>query len=208
MSAQPPAPTPRRRRARPLARPDSYNVPARRRRLNRAMALIGALIVLSVVGTRLLARNDAEQDAPLRETLFGWEYAAGPDALTPVNVARVIDGDTLEVRAGGELLRVRLFGVDAPERGEACAAVAAERLRRLAGGHVRLLHDERLTDEGGRELRYVFTPEGISIDAQLVVEGLASAWRRDGALRDALVALEEDAATPACLATGSTPTRA
>jgi endonuclease YncB( thermonuclease family) len=205
MSSRPP-----RRRARRLARPDSYNVAARRQRLGRAMALIGALIVLSLVGTALLARGDSglAGDGQLRETLFGWEYSTGVEELPPVNVERVLDGDTLEVSAGGELLRVRLFGVDAPERGEACFDVATERLRRLAGRQVRLLHDERLTDEGGRELRYVFTPEGISIDAQLIVEGLATAWRRDGALRDALVALEEDAETPDCLATGSRPTSA
>jgi endonuclease YncB( thermonuclease family) len=174
------------------------------------MALIGVLIVLSVVGTGILARSDSglADDEQLRETLFGWEYSAGVEELPPVNVERVIDSDTLEVSAGGELLRVRLFGVDAPARGEACFDVATERLRRLAGRQVRLLHDERLTDDGGRELRYVFTPEGISLDAQLIVEGLAIAWRRDGALRDILVALERDAATPDCLATGSTPTRA
>jgi endonuclease YncB( thermonuclease family) len=206
VSGPPPGP---RRHVRRLARPDSYNVPERRRQLGRVMLMLGALIALAFLGSALVGRIDRESAGPLRETLFGWEYSAGIEALTPVTVTRVLDGDTLEVSASGELLRVRLFGIDAPERGEACADVATERLRRLARERVRLLHDARLTDDGGRELRYVFTPEGISIDAQLIVEGLATAWRRDGALRDALVALEDDAATPACHASaGGRPTRA
>ena len=63
----------------------------------------------------------------------------------------------------------------------------------LAGRTVVLVPDARLQDPGGRELRYVFTSEGRSLDATLVAEGLATAWRSDGVLRDRLVAIEEEA---------------
>ncbi len=43
-------------------------------------------------------------------------------------VVRIIDGDTLDTSKG----RVRLFGVDTPERGERCASEATERLREPA----------------------------------------------------------------------------
>ena len=48
------------------------------------------------------------------------------------------------------MLSVRLFGIDTPERGEACYAEATNRLRELAGSEVLIVADERLQDSGGR----------------------------------------------------------
>jgi micrococcal nuclease len=75
-------------------------------------------------------------------------------------VARVVDGDTIELQSGGE---VRLLQLDAPEgaQGECYADEATAVLRRLLpeGGRVRLEADPRLdrVDQYGRLLRYVFT---------------------------------------------------
>ena len=44
--------------------------------------------------------------------------AAGGEPASPVGPARVIDGDTIDV-AG---VRVRLHGIDAPERAQTCRA--------------------------------------------------------------------------------------
>ena len=110
-------------------------------------------------------------------------------------VKRVIDGDTLEAIVGGQRTTIRLFGVQAPERGQACATEALERLRALAprGAQI-LLHPGPRNDDGGRLLRYLFSVEEIfSIDAALVREGLARAWRRDGQLREQMIALEDRA---------------
>jgi len=52
-----------------------------------------------------------------------------------IPVLRVIDGDTFAT-TGDQ--RVRLFGVDTPERGEKCYREATARLRELAGGEVRV----------------------------------------------------------------------
>ena len=104
-------------------------------------------------------------------------------------VVRIIDGDTLDTSKG----RVRLFGVDAPERGQRCATEATERLRELAGDEVRLEDGPRLTDPFGRTLAYVYTENGASIDEALIREGLATAWTRDGQHRDYLVGLEREA---------------
>ena len=67
-----------------------------------------------------------------------------------------------------------------------------------------LLPDVRLQDPGGRELRYAFTDEGVSIDAALLHEGLAIAWRRDGSFREELITIEEEAeaAGTGCLWSG------
>jgi micrococcal nuclease len=105
-------------------------------------------------------------------------------------VDRVIDGDTLDFSDG---TRVRLFGVDTPERGENCFTEATDRLRQLAGATVRLEDGPRATDSFGRRLAYAFTIDGFSIDVILIGEGLAEAWTRDGQHRDTLIALEQSA---------------
>ena len=124
-------------------------------------------------------------------------YAAAPldarDDETRAAVSRVIDGDTVDVLAAQEQLRVRFFGIDTPERGEACFPEASARTTELVGREVLLVPDARPRDRSGRELRYVFGIDGRSIDATLIAEGLARAWRDDGALRDRLVAIEEEA---------------
>ncbi len=137
------------------------------------------------------ADTDGDVNLRLVQRDGDWRYALAADRLVLVTVERVIDGDTLDVRAfDGSPLRVRLFGVNAPETGERCADEAAALLEALAGDTVRVLPDERLEDTGGRQLRYLFTPDGVSIDAALIVAGLARAWEADGALRDRLLALE------------------
>ena len=84
-----------------------------------------------------------------------------------MHVSGVIDGDTLDTPEG----RVRLFGVDTPERGERCYSQAASALRQLAGRAVRVEHGPRSVDPGGRLLFYVFTEGGNSIDEILVEQG-------------------------------------
>jgi endonuclease YncB( thermonuclease family) len=86
-----------------------------------------------------------------------------------------------------------VYGIDTAERGEDCFREASDRLGELAGAEVRLAPGDRNRDRNGRFLRYVYTPDGASLDALLVTEGLARAWRDDGALRFALIELESRA---------------
>jgi endonuclease YncB( thermonuclease family) len=103
-----------------------------------------------------------------------------------IGVSRVIDGDTLASPQG----RVRLYGVDTPERDEACYWEAGNRLSQLAGSRVRVEPGPRDTDAFGRLLFYLYTSRGESIDEILVREGLGRAWTADGQHRDLLVELE------------------
>ncbi len=117
------------------------------------------------------------------------------DLLTQEQVVSVIDGDTIEVEVDGKTERVRYYGSDAPERGEPCGDEALERNGHLVAQQiVFLLPDARDKDSQGRLLRYVFTSDGRLLDEILIREGLAKAWRQDGAYRDQLVTLEERAA--------------
>jgi endonuclease YncB( thermonuclease family) len=111
-----------------------------------------------------------------------------PDCPT-LPVSSIIDGDTFDTPRG----RVRLFGVDTPERGEKCYGPATTALKQLVGRLVRVELGPRALDPGGRFLYYVFTEAGNSIDEMLVQQGLARAWSRDGQYRDHLVGLEREA---------------
>lgn len=113
-------------------------------------------------------------------------------SLRRAAVERVIDGDTIEVLLDGQLETIRYYGIDTPERGDACFNEATERNAALAGDAVLLLPDARERGPFDRLLRYVFDEDGDSIDARLIAEGLAEAWRDDGTFRDELVALEEE----------------
>ncbi len=169
---------------------------ARQHQLSKLMIIFAVAIAFAVFGTASLQRLGGGAAAPVTASI---ERAgstlrhSAPQTLQLVRVERVIDGDTIEVSAGGEIERVRLFGVDAPEAGAACSETATAHLAQLAGTFVRLMPDERLEDPGGRQLRYLFTPDGESIDARLVSDGVARAWRLDGALRPQLVAIEGEA---------------
>ncbi len=63
-----------------------------------------------------------------------------------VQVVRVIDGDNLGTSRG----RVRLFGVDTPERRERCASEATARLQKPASDLLRLEDRPREADPFGR----------------------------------------------------------
>jgi len=115
-----------------------------------------------------------------------------PGPIEEAQVVQVIDGDTLDVLIAGTKHRVRLFGVNTPERGEHCYEAAAERTRHLSGDMVRVESGPRSEDRYGRLLLYLYTRSGESIDATLIQEGLATAWTRDGQYRDLLVNLEQE----------------
>ena len=101
-----------------------------------------------------------------------------------VTVTRIIDGDTFDSSAG----RIRLFGVDTPERGERCFDEATERLEKLAEDTVRVQADIRKHDIYNRRLFYVYTEDGESIDELLIREGYGRAWTRDGQHRNSMMA--------------------
>lgn len=91
----------------------------------------------------------------------------------PYLVGRVIDGDTLALENGE---KVRLIGIDAPEKGEAGYAEAKEFLRQaVEGKFVRMEGDSQDRDKYGRLLRYVFVG-GRHVNIGLAEAGMARAY--------------------------------
>ena len=111
-----------------------------------------------------------------------------------IAVSRVIDGDTLvEDKSFRRDPRVRLYGVDTPEAGERCFVEATDRLIELVGESVRVEPGPRREDVYGRQLFYLYTESGESIDEMLVREGFGVAWTRDGQHMDIIVEAERQA---------------
>lgn len=116
-------------------------------------------------------------------SLGGWRLGTSrPWDRPPTATARVlavIDGDTLDVTAGGRPERVRLLGVDTPEtvdphRPVGCYGpeAAAFTGRRLQGRTVRLSFDRQRRDRFGRLLAYVEV-DGRRFNDDLLAEGYA-----------------------------------
>jgi micrococcal nuclease len=96
-------------------------------------------------------------------------------------VARVVDGDTIELVSG---TRVRLVQIDTPEKRTECYGDQASALtQRLlpAGTHVRIEQDPRLdqVDRYRRKLAYVFKGDE-DVNLTLVEQGAAGVWFFDG----------------------------
>ena len=91
-------------------------------------------------------------------------------------VVKVHDGDTVTVLAGGVERRVRLVGIDAPERGQPHGSAARRGLAARVGGRV-VQVIERGTDSYGRTLGRVLVA-GEDANAAQVRDGFAWVYRR------------------------------
>lgn len=98
-----------------------------------------------------------------------------------ITVARVIDGDTIEVDSPKGRQRVRLLRIDAPERGEPGYEEASRALRELLprGTPVRLEYEGRREDPYGRVLAYVHA-KGRNVSVEMVRQGWSPFDQRFG----------------------------
>ncbi len=84
-------------------------------------------------------------------------------------ITRVIDGDTVIVN---DSQRVRLYGIDCPERGQSGGLEAAEAVARLVSGQcVRL--EVLYTDRYRRTVALIILESGITVQEELIREGMA-----------------------------------
>lgn len=110
-------------------------------------------------------------------------FFALPASAEPfaAKVIGVVDGDTLDVlQVAGESkkpLRVRLVGIDAPEKAQAFGAVAREQLSRLAYGRMGSLSCRSEADRYGRAL-CVVRVDGVDVGQRMIELGLAWHFKR------------------------------
>jgi endonuclease YncB( thermonuclease family) len=95
--------------------------------------------------------------------------------LPTTHATKIIDGDTIEIATDNGPERVRLIGIDTPEKGQFLFDESKARLEELIGGKEILLEtDETDRDKYNRLLRYIFLNRTELINTVLVREGLAS----------------------------------
>ena len=89
-----------------------WEAEAREGRAVRRLAAIVALVALTGCSSSEPMQTAPPQTGPTEDPTG----ATGPEAIgEPANVTRVIDGDTIEVALDGEIVDVRLIGIDTPE---------------------------------------------------------------------------------------------
>ena len=136
--------------------------------------LKGGVYIIAIIFVVFTAISFFGNEAPPNDTLeeAGSEIATKDTMMREsVFVQRVIDGDTVDL-ADGE--RVRLIGIDTPERGEDGYEEARARLSELVlGKSVIFERDLTERDKYNRLLRYIFIDD-ILINEVMVREGFAS----------------------------------
>lgn len=97
-------------------------------------------------------------------------------------VVAVADGDTITVlTAGKESVKVRLYGIDAPEAKQAFGNRAKEELSGMVFGKV-VTVEVKQKDRYGRTVGLV-TADGVAVNREMVRRGFAW-WYRDFAKKD------------------------
>ena len=131
-------------------------------------------LVVATVAVALLTMAGCRSSSP---------GTAAPTEPGAARVTRVIDGDTIEVKLGGDTERVRLLAIDTPEThhptkpvqcfGEEASEHTADLLP--AGTAVRLERDDEERDDYGRLLAYVYrSSDDLFVNLDLVQQGFAS----------------------------------
>ena len=111
----------------------------------------------------------------------------------PARVMGVVDGDTLRViRMEGGTIKVRLFGIDCPEKKQRYGKEARQLARRLAYGRV-VRVESRGKDRYGRTIGNVTLPSGKNLNHELVKAGACWWYRRYAPKDEMLKRLEVEA---------------
>ncbi len=106
-----------------------------------------------------------------------------------VYVARVVDGDTFET-SGGE--KIRLLGINAPEKGEYYYGESTDKLRELIGNrYVTMERDGESKDWYGRSLRYVYIGDEL-VNAEMIEGGYARLYLLDSKKYENTLTYAED----------------
>lgn len=99
--------------------------------------------------------------------------ASGSTFYAPSVEVIAVDGDTLRI---GEM-RVRLFGIDAPEIAQEGGPEARERLRKLVAYGTLITCRRTATDRYARVVAKCYTINGEDLGRALVRDGFAFAYR-------------------------------
>jgi len=153
---------------------------------------------------------------------FGWKYVVPKlnereqRERKEYVITKVFDGDTFEAEANGKKEKVRMLGIDTPEKFNSdkltrdmertkkdsetikkLGELSSQYTRKLLEGKKVLLEPDKTQDDKdkyGRLLRYVYLDDGTFVNKKIVAEGYAVAFRRFKVSKEKeLIEAEEDA---------------
>jgi micrococcal nuclease len=88
-------------------------------------------------------------------------------------VVKIADGDTFTMlTSGNQQVKVRLYGIDCPERAQDFGTVARRKLSELIFGQM-VRTEKKDVDRYGRTIAIVYNSKGINVNEELLREGLA-----------------------------------
>ena len=99
--------------------------------------------------------------------------ASIPQDAVEHRVTRIVDGDTVYTKDG---TKIRLYGIDTPERDQPYGKQATRALDRLIKTKIFVL--EKDTDRYGRLVGVLYTPEGLNVNLEMVCGGHAWWYER------------------------------
>jgi endonuclease YncB( thermonuclease family) len=108
--------------------------------------------------------------------LFVWAGAVLGETFSG-KVVRITDGDTITVLRNREPVKVRLLGIDSPERGQPFGQEARRRASRLAFGKMVTVSYSK-KDRWGRVLGEVTLPGGKVLNQEMVRSGYAWHYKK------------------------------
>lgn len=85
---------------------------------------------------------------------------------------RIIDGDTFDLLVDKTIHRIRLAGIDAPEKGQAFGTAAKQLLGNLCAGEF-LTVVVTDTDRNKRKIAEVYTGKKVWVNKEMIAKGMA-----------------------------------
>jgi micrococcal nuclease len=107
-------------------------------------------------------------------------------------VVSVTDGDTIKVMHEGKAVKIRLYGIDAPEKKQPWGNKSKQFTSNLAFNKKVTVHPVS-SDRYGRTIARITLPDGKDLGQELVRNGLAWWYRQYAMKDDILPSLESEA---------------
>lgn len=101
--------------------------------------------------------------------------AAGASTITG-KVVGISDGDTIKILNDKSLIKIRLYGIDTPEKKQSFGQSAKREIKNLLSSTVTV--EEKDVDRWGRTVGIVYSAAGTNINREMVKAGYAWVYRK------------------------------
>lgn len=113
----------------------------------------------------------------LLSVLLFYLFIAAVPAPTPVKVIAIADGDTFTILQDNKPVRIRVDGIDAPEKGMPFAKASKKYLSALCFGKM-VIVKTTATDRYGRTVARAILPNGKDVSTEMIRAGYAWHYKK------------------------------